>query len=173
MSLKYKVESLITAGKGGLDFIGHGCNCFNTMGNGIAPLIKTNFPEAYTADLQTLKGDKGKLGSFTYAFNKQYDLGIFNLYSQYGFWGRNRGLPDIDYDALRNALRSMGYTILKFEESEADILKLGLPKIGAGLAGGDWNIISKIIEEELQDHGIDVTIYVLNENEIPEGGIKL
>jgi len=44
-------------------------------------------------------------------------------------------------------------------------MKVGLPKIGAGLGGGDWSIISKIIEEELGE--FDVTIYVLDEKEIP------
>ena len=37
--------------------------------------------------------------------------------------------------------------------------RIGLPKIGAGLAGGDWNVIQKIIEEELP--GENVTIVVL------------
>ena len=32
--------------------------------------------------------------------------------------------------------------------------KIGYPKIGAGLAGGDWDLISHIIHEELagEDH---------------------
>ncbi|MEM7717254.1 MAG: hypothetical protein AAF349_27515 [Cyanobacteria bacterium P01_A01_bin.68] len=34
--------------------------------------------------------------------------------------------------------------------------KIGLPKIGAGLARGDWEIIESIIAEEL--NGEDVTI---------------
>jgi hypothetical protein len=34
--------------------------------------------------------------------------------------------------------------------------KFGIPRIGAGLAGGDWNIISKIIDEEMD--GEDVTL---------------
>ena len=29
--------------------------------------------------------------------------------------------------------------------------RIGYPLIGAGLAGGDWNVISKIIEEELEN----------------------
>lgn len=40
--------------------------------------------------------------------------------------------------------------------------RLGLPKIGAGLAGGNWNIIRKILEEELE--GLDVTIVEYNLN---------
>jgi O-acetyl-ADP-ribose deacetylase (regulator of RNase III) len=33
-------------------------------------------------------------------------------------------------------------------------LEIGYPAIGAGLAGGDWQLISSIIEEELagEDH---------------------
>ncbi len=34
--------------------------------------------------------------------------------------------------------------------------RIGLPKIGAGLAGGDWPTIAAIIEEELA--GEDVTL---------------
>ena len=34
-------------------------------------------------------------------------------------------------------------------------LKFGFPYIGAGLAGGDWEIIKSIIEEEMK--GEDIT----------------
>jgi O-acetyl-ADP-ribose deacetylase (regulator of RNase III) len=40
--------------------------------------------------------------------------------------------------------------------------KIGLPKIGCGLAGGDWNIVRQIIERELID--MDVTIVNFNHN---------
>lgn len=36
--------------------------------------------------------------------------------------------------------------------------KIGLPLIGAGLAGGNWKVIEQIIKEELEDHEVDVTI---------------
>lgn len=45
---------------GDFDVIVHGCNCFNTMGAGIAKTIKQTFPEAYQADLKTEKGSKQK-----------------------------------------------------------------------------------------------------------------
>ena len=32
------------------DVIAHCCNCFCTMGAGIAPQIKNKFPDAYVAD---------------------------------------------------------------------------------------------------------------------------
>jgi O-acetyl-ADP-ribose deacetylase (regulator of RNase III) len=52
---------------GEFDLIIHGCNCFCTMGAGIAKTIKQKFPEAYKADLETEKGDKSKLGEISWA----------------------------------------------------------------------------------------------------------
>jgi O-acetyl-ADP-ribose deacetylase (regulator of RNase III) len=34
--------------------------------------------------------------------------------------------------------------------------RVGLPKIGCGLAGGDWNVVEFIMAEELTD--VDLTI---------------
>jgi len=37
--------------------------------------------------------------------------------------------------------------------------RIGLPRIGAGLAGGDWATIEAIIEEELGAHDVTVVEY--------------
>ena len=42
-------------------------NCVGFMGKGIALAIKQQFPEAYEADLKTTKGERSKLGTFSYA----------------------------------------------------------------------------------------------------------
>jgi hypothetical protein len=34
-----------------------------------------------------------------------------------------------------------------------------MPRIGCGLAGGDWNKIEAIINETLGEKGLDVTVY--------------
>ena len=36
---------------------------------------------------------------------------------------------------------------------------VGLPKIGAGLAGGDWIVIKNIIEDELKDLNVTIVEY--------------
>jgi O-acetyl-ADP-ribose deacetylase (regulator of RNase III) len=36
---------------------------------------------------------------------------------------------------------------------------IGMPKIGAGLAGGDWKFIQQIIVRELKDCIVTVVIY--------------
>jgi O-acetyl-ADP-ribose deacetylase (regulator of RNase III) len=124
----------------------HGCNCFNTMGAGIALQVKNKYPQAYAVDCTTKSGDKAKLGTISYTTDTIPI--IVNCYSQYDFRGRRVGKMDLDYNALKSAL-----TAVKKEFSGK---KIGMPRIGAQLAGGDWNVIIRIIEEVFQ--GEDVTI---------------
>ena len=130
---------------GEFDVIIHGCNCFCTMGGGIARSIKKRFPTAYAADCETEKGSRKKLGTYTFAKIPVQDreLIVVNAYTQYG---HGKGKVNVDYDAMRDVMRRIKQDFLG--------KRLGYPLIGAGLAGGDWNIISQIIEEELkgEDH---------------------
>lgn len=131
------------------DLIIHGCNCFCTMGAGIAKAIKQEFPEAYKADLATVKGDKSKLGSISSAditVNGK-NLKVVNAYTQYDW--RGSGVK-ADYEAIRSAFRTI--------REEFSGLSMAYPAIGAGLAGGNWEIISQIINEELagEDHTLVV-----------------
>ena len=133
---------LIKLGKQGyFDVIVHGCNCFCTMGAGIAKAIKSEFPEAYEADLKTAKGDKSKLGSFSFATIELDDseLVVVNAYTQFNWRGKG---TKVDYDAIRKVFESIKNT---YEGK-----RIGFPLIGAGLAGGDWSLISEIIKKELK-----------------------
>jgi O-acetyl-ADP-ribose deacetylase (regulator of RNase III) len=127
------------------DVIIHGCNCFNHMGAGIAKTIKQNFPEAYAADQKTRKGDKGKLGRYSYAtVDVNGDaLVVINAYTQFEWWGKGN---KADYKAIESVFR-----LIKKNFSGK---RIGYPAIGAGLAGGNWQTISAIIETELEgeDH---------------------
>ena len=130
---------------GRFDVIAHGCNCMCQMGKGIAQSIKNKFPEAYEADKQTTRGDRGKLGTFTTAAIERGDAKfvVVNAYTQFDY--RPPG-PNVDYDAIRAAMREV--------KRQFSGKRIGYPKIGAGLAGGDWTRIAAIIEEELagEDH---------------------
>lgn len=139
-----KGDLLQLADDGTFDVIIHGCNCFNTMGAGIALQIKNKYPSAYEADKNTIKGDKDKLGNYTSA--KVGDLTIVNAYTQY-----RPGLNDLteNYSAIHNVMKKIA---VDFQGK-----RIGLPFIGAGLAGGDWNIIKDIISANL-DGMIEYTI---------------
>lgn len=128
------------------DVIAQGNNCFLTMGAGIAKAIKEKFPEAYERDLDTQFGNKAKLGTITYT-RKTTPI-IINCYSQYKYGREKR---HADYDAIRSCMKEIKQLFSG--------KKIGMPRIGCGLAGGDWNVVKLIIEEELE--GEDVTIVSL------------
>jgi len=133
--------------EGKFDIIIHGCNCFCTMGAGIAKAIKSEFPEAFKVDQTTEKGDKSKLGSYTQTttIRNEHSIIVINAYTQFNY--RGKGIK-ADYDAIRNVFKEL--------KSEFTGKRFGFPLIGAGLAGGDWEVISEIISEELQ--GEDYTL---------------
>jgi O-acetyl-ADP-ribose deacetylase (regulator of RNase III) len=140
-----KGDLLALALDGRFDVIIHGCNCFCTMGGGIARVIQEEFPEAYAADLVTGKGDRNKLGDFSFATvqRNNRELTIVNGYTQFHFHGAG---VLVDYQAVRSLFA-------KIKRRLAGKL-IGYPKIGAGLAGGDWKKLAVIIDEELagEDH---------------------
>lgn len=136
---------------GKFDVIIHGCNCFCTMGAGIAKQIKDHFPQAYQADQETQVGDEKKLGTYSVAHIKlkKHSFSVINAYTQYHFSGK--GIL-VDYDAVRKIFVRI--------KNDFTGKKIAYPKIGAGLAKGDWVMISTIIDQEL--HGEDHTLVEYN-----------
>ncbi len=137
------------ASQGHFDVIIHGCNCFCTMGAGIAKAIRDQCPAAYEADLATEQGSREKLGSYSSA---EVTIGglrliVVNAYTQFNYRGAE---VKADYDAIRKVFRK-----IKADFGEK---RIGYPMLGAGLAGGDWDTISSIIDEELdgEDHTLVV-----------------
>ena len=104
----------------------HGCNCFNTMGKGMAVEVRTTCPAMYQADLQTRKGDHNKLGSFTMAKIGEYNQFGFNLYSQFTYWDTKDMFSPKDF--------KIGITNIIKHCTGTGIKNLYLPYIGCGLA---------------------------------------
>ncbi len=133
------------------DIIVHGCNCFCTMNAGIAKQLKKDFPEIEQMDNLTLAGDLTKLGKVTTIIVElNHGTGIIvNGYIQYKY-GNDK--VHVNYSALRN--------VFKYIKENYSGKRIAYPKIGAGLAGGDWTIISGIINQELD--GEDHTLVILD-----------
>jgi O-acetyl-ADP-ribose deacetylase (regulator of RNase III) len=135
---------------GRFDVIIHGCNCQCIMGAGIAKTIKALFPEAYKADCQTAKSSRDKLGTFFSAaiVRPGANFTVVNAYTQYDW--RGQGVK-ADYIAIQSVMKEV--------KNQFHGLRIGYPMIGAGLAGGDWNIISSIIDNELEEQNHTLVIY--------------
>jgi O-acetyl-ADP-ribose deacetylase (regulator of RNase III) len=162
-------DLIVLAKEGKFDVIGHGCNCLSTMGAGIAPQMARAFGcdkfemEAWgptieklgNVDFQTFVLGENAMWNLSNGNNKlnEPELTVCNLYTQYSY-GRNHkdGVSKpIDYEALTLCMRKMN-VLFKGKH-------IGLPRIGAGLAGGDWNRIKTIIQDELIDCKVTIVNY--------------
>lgn len=124
------------AEEGRFNIIVHGCNCFNTFGSGLAKEIKQRYPGAYDADHLTIKGDRLKLGGYSSCLTSKR-FTIINAYTQYDY-GKD-GKDRFEYDQF--------HLFLKKIARKYPIARYGFPKIGSGLAGGNWNRIEAILNE--------------------------
>ena len=140
------------AKEGMFDVITHGCNCFSNMGAGIAVPMKNNFRVAsYPLEHPFTAGDINKLGQIE---GQPFGIGVgkfievVNSYTQYV---PNAMMKPLDYEALALCMRKINH-VYKGKH-------IGLPKIGAGLAGGDWVRIREIIQRELVECEVTVVIF--------------
>lgn len=117
----------------------HGCNCQGVMGSGVAKIIKTVYPKAYT----DYKNAKMVLGRVIWSDTGESMI-IGNCLTQ-EFYGRDKNTVYLDYFALRDCLNK----VHNFAKG-IGIESVSMPKIGAGFANGDWNVIEKMIEEEFK-----------------------
>lgn len=135
------------AKNGEFDVIVHGCNCFCNMGAGIAKQIKNTWAEVYHIDCSTKTGSRDKLGTVSLCMVEKGHLDVINAYTQFNYGGKK----PVSYSAISSCF-------LKINNWYKGVhgIRIGIPKIGAGLAGGDWDVISKIIDGCTPD--IDITL---------------
>lgn len=164
------------AKQGIFDVIAHGCNCHSTMGAGLAPQMAKTFG-CDKFEMELIGSDINKLGNIDYQTfvlgenviwsledaknnRNEPELTVVNAYTQYNY-GRNHSdgvLRPIDYEALTLCLRKMN---MVFQGK-----RIGLPMIGAGLAGGDWDHIKYLIQKELRDCQVTIVIYKKENNKL-------
>lgn len=149
--LQYRDGDLL---KSDCTVIMHQANCFKTMGAGIAKSICQLYPSANKADKDYPFVRKQRLGKFSHAIVN--NITIVNLYGQY-FYGVGK---QTNYKALENAI-DLFLTHAK-NDININLSKVGVPyRIGAGLAGGNWDLIKGILDRQSNKHGINIYIYKL------------
>lgn len=161
MGYKEVSGDLISLAKqGSFDVIAHGCNCLCVMGAGLAPQVAKAFgcdnfylekvvsmEKLGDIDYETFVLGENAIWNLENADNKkgEPELVVVNAYTQY-----SPG-PNLDYEALTICLRKINNTFKG--------LHIGLPQIGCGIAGGDWERVKSIIQKELVDMNVTIVIY--------------
>lgn len=136
--------------------IPHVCNDIGAWGAGVSgaigkrwPLAESKYKNKYTYRLgEIIRVDIDEIGSLNYYH-------IVNMIAQHKLPCVANSRPCIRYGALVECMNSVKEYILR----EIYYHSIHAPMFGAGLAGGNWDVIEQIIHEVWVDNGIDVTIY--------------
>lgn len=138
--------NLIKLAKSGVfDLIVHGCNCKKNMGRGIAKQIKSSFPLAYEIDKQS----HSKFGDVSICYDYPECI-VVNAYTQINP-GPNGNGRDSDFNRYESIRSSMKIINQKFTGKH-----IGIPLIGAGLAGLKWNKVKTILQQELINMNVTI-----------------
>jgi len=126
----------------------HICNDIGAWGAGfvLALSAKWSKPEAKYLELPTYI-----LGQ-TQLVQVEEDVFVVNMIAQHGVGPDKDGIPPIRYLALLQCLQQVEII------AQALSATVHCPRMGAGLAGGDWNLIETIVRESLS---VPVTVYDL------------
>lgn len=138
--IQYKKGNLLDVQSG---IIVHGCNAQGVMGSGVALAVKQKYPGAYQKYKDMCYGGI-PLGSVV-PYHANDELLIANAITQEKFGTNSKRY--VSYDAIDTAFRHLWY----YAPTEIEETTIHFPKIGAGLGGGDWEVINKIIESATRD----------------------
>lgn len=123
----------------------HGVNCQGVMGSGVALAIKNAYPKVYTEYKRmcyataSAEDVLGRVGVVT--LNITDNFYVINGFTQIDCGTQRR---QVSYDAIVEVFESTNRWLHCQKP-----LTLYFPKIGAGLGGGNWDIIKAIIESSV------------------------
>jgi len=136
--------------------IAHICNDRGAWGRGFTRALSRRWPAAAEGFREWVRlgsdcSPPYELGFVQYVTVSD-GLWVANMVAQSGLGRANR---PIRYKSLEDCLRDLGGMAATAGAS------VHMPRIGTGLAGGDWRRIEPLILETIVDCGVPVTVYDL------------
>lgn len=136
---------------GDFQILAHQVNCQGVMAAGIAKEIKQRYPEHYKHYREEYQ-HLFPFGAFVVPAQVGENQFVSGIYGQ-NFYGM--AVRQTNYAAFTSGL----WGLLEWAVMN-DLDQVGLPYgIGCGLAGGDWNVVSLLIDECRQAFEVDINIY--------------
>ena len=154
MVIQYKQGDATSPEETGNVIICHICNNIGAWGAGFVLALSKKWKEPERDYRIWSKKDTCYLGQVQFV-KVTKNIVVCNMIAQHGVGIAKDGTPPIRYEALRICLRRV-----RAYAEDTDAVVVG-PRMGSGLSAGKWPEIKKIIQEELCDKGIEVTIYDL------------
>jgi O-acetyl-ADP-ribose deacetylase (regulator of RNase III) len=128
--------------------LAHVVNCQAVMGSGVALGIKQQYPKAFVDYIEFAHKTPASQRMGQVNFSAQQNGGamyIANMHAQFNY---GYGQRHLNYEAFYKCLEQIR-DFCKKNENVADVAKYGIGfpyKIGSDRAGGDWEIVAKMIE---------------------------
>jgi O-acetyl-ADP-ribose deacetylase (regulator of RNase III) len=137
----------------GMKIVVHVCNDIGKWGKGFVLAVSRRWIEPERAYREAFKqSPPPALGDVQFV-RVSINIAVANLIGQHGIATGAGGTPPIRYEAIRAGLMKIAAQAL------AEKASVHMPRIGCGLAGGDWARVEPIIIESLVDQGVEVTVY--------------
>ena len=159
----------------GIKIIVHVCNDIGGWGRGFVLAVskrwkqpeaeyrkwfaEKSFEESDILHCENSQADKGEQAAFVLG-NVQFvkvedDIWLGNMIAQRDIYTDSEGVPPIRYTALNECLSKVALYAQKIHAS------VHMPRIGCGLAGGEWSEVEALVTTNLISNAIDVTVYDL------------
>lgn len=135
----------------GNKIIAHGCNDQGGWGAGFVLALSAKWKEPEEAYRNMAFRDLGVVQFVAVA----PDIRVVNMITQHGTRGKKYGNRPLRYLALATCLDKLAGRAVHYGAS------VHMPRIGCGLAGGDWTIVEALVEDTLGREGVPVFVYDL------------
>jgi len=145
MKIEQRYGDLLTTDS---KYIAHCVNAQGKMRSGVAKAIREAYPKAYDDYIETYNTTGLKLGKVILSKNEPHNILHIVGQENYGYDGR----VYLSYKALRVGVRSINRIISE---------PVSFPLIGCGLAGGNWQLVQEILEQESTN--FQPIVYLLND----------
>lgn len=133
----------------------HVCNNIGGWGAGFVLPLAARYPIARESYRKMHRDYETVLGAVQFVKVEEDEVYVANLIGQDDIHYKEN-VPPVRYEAIREGLRK----VREFCKEKG--LQVQMPKIGSGLAGGDWNIVSQIVREELSLQSVPVTVFTID-----------
>lgn len=138
--------------------LAHVVNDLGVMGAGVALEIANRWSwvcDEYVA-FQTAHTSTGDLlGEIQFVDVEYPRLTVCNMFAQRGVRSASNRRP-LDYLLLERCLRELGACTIESPDWE-----IWMPRIGCGLAGGEWSVVESLIDTTLGKLGVTTVVFDL------------
>lgn len=152
-TIRYLVGDATSPRRGGHRIIAHIVNdATPRWGGGFARVVGRRWREAQRDFVDWTDQDRRRLTLGNYhAFDIEDGLSVFHMIAQHGYGPSDR--PRVRYRSLEACLAELA----KLAESRSATVHM--PRIGCGQAGGNWAVVSELVDSVLCRSGVEVTVY--------------